>query len=249
MDKPSYAAALFDQLAEPFTAEALFDQMPNTVFFIKNADGCYICVNNTLVKRCGKRSKSELLGCTPSEVFGEDLGRGYEVQDREVIQSGQQLLDKLELHVYQVRELGWCLTSKLPLIGKDGTVVGLVGVSRDLALPDMASSEFEQIAEAVRYAERHLPDPPAVKRLAEMASMSQYQLDRRMRRLFGLSTGQWLLKARIDRASRQLLETRLPVAEIAFDCGYRDQSAFTRQFRRTTGRTPSEFRELRTHEK
>lgn len=239
---------IFELLAEPFTAEALFDQMPNTVFFIKNADGRYACVNNTLVNRSGKRRKTELLGCTPSEIFGDDLGKGYEVQDREVIRSGQQLLDRLELHVYRRRELGWCLTSKLPLIGKDGKVIGLVGVSRDLTMPDVASSEFEQIADAVEYAESHLGDPPTVTRLAEVAAMSTFQLDRRMKRLFGLSTGQWLLKARIDHASRLLLETRLPVAEVAFDCGYTDQSAFTRQFRRTTGRTPSDFRNLRTRD-
>lgn len=233
---------LLEDLAEPFTAEALFDLMPDTVFFIKDADGRYVCVNRTLVNRCRKHSKSELLGRTPSAVFGKHLGEDYEAQDRSVIRSGQQLLDKLELHVYQPRELGWCLTSKLPLFGKQGEVVGLVGVSRDLKLPDVSSSEFEQIAEAIAYAESRLATPPSVVELAAAASMSVYQLDRRMKRLFGLSTGQWLLKTRIDRASRQLLETRLSVTEIALNCGYRDHSAFTRQFRRTTGQTPSEFR-------
>ena len=77
-----------------------------------------------------------------------------------------------------------------------------------------------------------------------MAGMSSYQLDRRMKRIYGLPTGQWLLKSRIDQACRQLLKTEIPVVEIAMDCGYQDQSAFTRQFRRTTGQTPSAFRKL-----
>jgi len=242
MSTRSYVPSLLEDLAEPFTAEALFDLMPDTVFFIKDADGRYVCVNQTLVNRCRKHSKSQLLGRTPSAVFGRRLGKDYEAQDRNVIQSGRQLLDKLELHVYQPRELGWCLTSKLPLIGKDGKVVGLVGVSRDLKLPDVASSEFEQIAEAISYAESRLAAPPTVAELAATASMSVYQLDRRMKRLFGLSTGQWLLKTRIDRASRQLIETELSITDIALDCGYTDHSAFSRQFRRTTGQTPSEFR-------
>ena len=233
---------LLKDLAEPFTAEALFDQMPDTVFFIKDAGGRYVCVNRTLVNRCRRHSKSQLLGRTPSAVFGRRLGRDYEAQDQSVIRSGRQLVDKLELHVYQPRELGWCLTSKLPLTGKDGQIVGLVGISRDLKLPDAASSEFEQIAEAISYAESRLSAPPSVTELAATAAMSVYQLDRRMKRLFGLSTGQWLLKIRIDRASRRLIETRLSVTEIALDAGYRDHSAFTRQFRRTTGQTPSEFR-------
>ena len=236
---------LFELLAEPFTAEAMFDLIPNIVFFMKNAAGCYVCVNHTLVKRSGKQSKSELVGCTPSQILGARLGKGYEEQDRKVLDSGRELVDELELHVYQTRELGWCLTSKLPMLGKNGEIVGLVGVSRDLKMPDVTSNDFAHIADAVEYAETHLAESPTLAQLAEAASMSIYQLDRRMKRLFGLSTGQWLLKTRIHHAGRQLLETNLPIVEIAMDSGYTDQSAFTRQFRGATGQTPSEFRNLR----
>ena len=237
-------ARLFEQLAEPFTAEALFDQIPETVFFIKDAGGRYLCVNDTLVVRCGRRSKSQLLGRTPSEIFGEELGRGYEAQDREVLRSGRQLIGKLELHVYQPKGMGWCLTHKLPLHGRDGRVVGLVGVSRDLAAPDLKDRDLGQIAATLEGARSRLEAPPSVKEMAVSASLSVYQLDRRMKRLFGLSTGQWLLKQRIEHACQELVETQLPIVRIALDCGYADQSAFTRQFRRTTGYTPSEFRRV-----
>ena len=235
---------LLEGLAEPFTAEALFDQIPETVFFIKDAEGRYLCVNDTLVARCGKRSKLQLLGRTPSEIFGEDLGRGYEAQDREVLRSGRQLIGKLELHVYRRSGMGWCLTHKLPLLGQDGSVVGLVGVSRDLAAPDLKDWDLGGLASTLADAESRLDAPPSVKEMAASASLSVYQLDRRMKRLFGLSAGQWLLKQRIEHACRALVETEHPIAGIALDCGYADQSAFTRQFRRTTGYTPSEFRRV-----
>ena len=246
MSIDSLAGALLADLAEPFTAEALFDQMEDTVFFIKNSEGRYVCVNQTLVARSGQQRKSDLLGCTPSEIFGEDLGRGFEVQDREVIRSGSQLIDKLELHVYQPRKTGWCLTTKLPLHGATGEVIGLVGVSRDLALAVDRSAGSGDVARAIAYAESRVSSPPSVERLAEVASMSPYQLDRRMRSLFGLSTGRWLLRLRMDQACHQLHQSTLPIAEIALACGYSDQSAFTRQFGRSTGMTPSDFRALRS---
>jgi len=244
VDEGSPLVHLLEQLAEPFTAEALFDQMPETVFFIKNAEGQYICVNDTLVGRTGQRNKAQLLGRTPSEVFGDELGRSYEAQDREVLHSGRQMLGKLELHVYQPRRTGWCLTTKLPLRNRDGQVVGLVGVSRDLAAPDLKGWDFGQIAAALALAKSRLETPPSIQEMAVAAGLSVYQLDRRMKRLFGLSTGQWLLKVRIEHACQELADTLRPIAQIAFDCGYADQSAFTRQFRRTTGCTPSEFRRL-----
>ncbi|MGB5689633.1 MAG: AraC family transcriptional regulator [Woeseiaceae bacterium] len=237
--------AFLEQLSEPFAAEALFDHMPDTVFFIKDRDGRYVSVNQTLVERCGLRDKSDLLGRRPSDVLGETLGRGYEQQDQMVLETGQKLVDQLELHTVRSKDIGWCLTTKMPLFGKDDAIVGLVGISRDLRLPDMTSDDFAHIADAIRFAEQCISRRPAIAELAGIAGMSIYQLDRRMKRVFGLTTGQWVLKTRISHASRVLVETDLPIADIALEAGYADQSAFTRQFRRSTGLSPSAYRRVR----
>jgi AraC-like DNA-binding protein len=64
-----------------------------------------------------------------------------------------------------------------------------------------------------------------------------------MRRVFRLTPGQFILKVRMDEAMRRLRKTMDPLTEIAFDCGYSDQSAFTRQFHQTVGLSPGEFRQ------
>ena len=237
--------AFFEQLSEPFAAEALFDHMPDTVFFIKDRDGRYVSANRTLVERCGLRDKSQLLGRRPSDVLGETLGRGYEQQDQAVFETGQKLIDQLELHTVRSREIGWCLTTKMPLFTKGGAIAGLVGISRDLRIPDMKSDDFAHISDAIRFAEQRISRRPTIAELASIAGMSIYQLDRRMQRVFGLTTGQWVLKTRITHASRVLVESDLPVADVALEAGYADQSAFTRQFRRSTGLSPSEYRRVR----
>ena len=236
---------LLGQLDTPFTAEALFDLMPDIVFFIKDISGRYLVANQTLVERSGKKDKSEVIGRTPAQLLGAELGESFEAQDRHVLRTGQPLTDLLELHVSRSRTTGWCLTSKLPLTGSTGEVVGLVGVSRDLRLPDMTGEDFEHISAAVHYAESHLAESPGNNTLANVAGMSPYQLDRRMKRVFGLTTGQWLLKTRISEAQRLLIESDAPIATIALEVGYGDQSAFTKQFRRATGVPPSVFRRMR----
>jgi AraC-like DNA-binding protein len=237
--------AFFDQLAEPFTGESVFDQLPDIVFFIKDIEGRYLCVNRTLAERCGLQDKGQLLGKKPSDVLGDTLGRAYEQQDHHVIRTGQRLVDQLELHLTRSRDVGWCLTTKVPLYASDGAIAGLAGVSQDLRLPDINTDDFVHIADAIHYAERNLAKRPAIRELARVAGMSIYQLDRRMRRVFRLTTGQWLLKSRISHASAILIETSLPIADVALRAGYADQSSFTRQFRRSTGLAPSEYRKLR----
>ncbi len=224
--------------------ETLFDQMADTVFFTKDLTGRYASVNLTLVERCQKTSRSDIVGRRPTDVFDPELGRTYEAQDENILRSGRVLTNKLELHLYGPNRTGWCLTTKIPLRDRSGGIVGLVGVSRDLALPDFTNHDLAGISAAIDYAEDHLGDPPTVTRLAEVAGMSTYQLDRRIRRVYGLTTGQWLLRARLDHACLLLVETGLHIAVVAASCGYRDQSTFARQFRRTTGLTAGRFRSL-----
>jgi AraC-like DNA-binding protein len=52
----------------------------------------------------------------------------------------------------------------------------------------------------------------------------------------------WLTSVRLDAAMRALEGSSAPVAEIAQACGFGDQSAFTRRFRRHVGLTPTAYR-------
>lgn len=233
------------QLADPITGEELFDHLPNVVYFMKDDQGAYLVVNQTLVIRCGLKNKQDLLGKTSLQILGIPLGEQFTEQDRQVLSTGQPLLSQLELHLHTNGQVGWCLTTKLPLRNRQQQVIGLVGVSQDLRLPDIQTREYQQVAAAVQFAEKHLSGPPRLAQLAEIAGMSIYQLDRRMQRVFGLTTGQWLLKTRIDRAQRLLHESEQSIAWIAQEVGYSDQSAFSRQFRVATGLRPREFRAAR----
>jgi AraC-like DNA-binding protein len=237
-------AQLFEQLDNPFTAETLFDGLHDTVYFIKNLDGQYVVVNATLVERCGLKRKTEVLGRTSDQLLRSPFGERFAEQDRVVLQSGKPLVGQLELHLYASRDLGWCLTNKHPLRGKDGRNVGLVGFSRDLGKPNESTEDFERVGKVVKLATKNLSSPVSVAQLAKIARLSRYQLDRRMRIVFGLNTGQWLLKLRIDLACERLRDTDDAIVDVALQVGYADQSAFTRQFRRATGLSPTQYRKV-----
>ena len=71
------ASAFFDNLDGPFTGEALFDEIDDTVYFLKERDGRYAVVNRTLAKRCGLRVKADLVGRSPAELFPEPIGSQF----------------------------------------------------------------------------------------------------------------------------------------------------------------------------
>lgn len=233
---------LFSQLAEPFTGEALFDCLPDLVFFIKNRRCEYVVMNQTLVERCGRREKSELIGRRADELFPAPLGASYLAQDESVLRHGTAILNQLELHFYASGGRGWCLTNKLPLRDKNGQVIGLVGISRDLRSANERGEDYSAVAEVVQHIRKNFGETLRVPELAARAGLSGYQFEQRIRKLFQITAGQLIQKTRMEAAVRRLRETNDPIATVALDCGYSDQSAFTRQFRQTVGLSPSEYR-------
>lgn len=237
-------SALGAAIADPFFAEALFDALPDVVFFVKDAEGRYVVVNQALVQRCGQRDKSALLGRTANELFAHPFGQTYVAQDRAVLAGGADIDNQLELHLYPNRDPGWCLTRKAALRDAAGRIVGLTGISRDLAMADRKNPAYGKVAAAVSLIQEGYGEEISLAALARTAHMSVAQIERYFLRIFQLTPRQMIIKTRVEAASR-LLTGSASVAEIAQRCGYGDHSAFTRQFKATTGLTPSQYRQLR----
>lgn len=236
-------AALIDNV---FFSEALFDALPDVVFFVKDAQGRYLVVNQTLVRRCGLKQKSALVGRAAAQVFPSAFGSLYQEQDRQVLAGGSEFRDQLELHLYPDRDPGWCLTHKVALRDKQGNIVGLAGISRDLAMPDNAHPVYGRIAAAAHFIHAHYDQAIQLADLARITGLSASQIERYFHKIFYLTPRQMIIKARLDAASKMLADASGAgsVTEIALACGYHDHSAFTRQFKATVGMTPSEYRAL-----
>lgn len=244
MDHSELQQAFFEELYEPFTGETLFDQLADLTFFIKNAKGQYIVVNQTLANRCGFQSKEDLIGRTPEDVYPNPFGQEYRQQDEKILNRGMPIINKLEIQIAPSLDLCWCLTTKVPLHGRDRSIVGIAGVSRDLKPYNKKSEDYGRIAKSVNYIKEHYSESLKVDELAEMADLSTYQYEQRMQKIFSLTAGQFIQKTRIEAALWQLRETENPAIHIALDCGYADQSAFSRQFKKTTGFSPVRYRDI-----
>ena len=222
--------------------EALFDQVPDTVFFQKDHLCRYMSVNQTLVERCGLKTKNDLIGHSAVEVFPTPLGAQIAAQDQGVLQAGKSIRAKLELHLYARGLRGWCLTWKEPLRNGKGDVIGLAGLSRDLRPPASLQTDLPDIANAMQHIEDNISAPLKLADLAKLAGLTDYQLAKRVRGLFGITLGQYITRARIDHACDRLRRDNEAISAIALACGYSDQAAFSRQFRQSVGLSPAAYR-------
>jgi len=220
------------------TLEAVFDAVPDVVFFVKDADARYLAVNHTLVVRAGVASKDALRGRRADEVFAAPLGRSYTEQDQQVLRTARPVIDRLELHHYPGGAQGWGLSSKFPL--SHGR--GVVGLSRDLRRPNDRHPEFVRLAAAIGDLEAAFDTAVRITAIARRRGLSVERFERLAREVFGISPRELLVRRRIERAAQLLRDSDEGVAAIAAACGYADHSAFARQFKATVGLTPSQFR-------
>ena len=234
--------SFFESLGGLLPVDRLFDGVADIVFFVKDAAGRYMAVNDTLATRCGLPNKDAALGHTAEELFPLSLGKVFALQDREILRSGNPIRNHLELHLYPGGRSGWCLTFKEPVMGKNGKIAGICGISRDLHSPDGQGEDFAALSGAIDHIHRHYDEVLRLPGLAEMAGLSVYQFDQRIRSLFHVTAGQYLVKVRIDAACQRLSNTTEAIAQIALSCGYSDQSAFSRQFKQAVGISPLAYR-------
>lgn len=220
----------------------LFNTLPDVVFFVKNGAGRYTHVNLTLVRRLGLTHEGDVIGHHPTELFPDILGARFAAQDQRVL-AGESLEDHLEVHFFPRRVPGWCVTCKYPLRQND-QVTGLIGISRDVGRLDERHPVYDHLLGVLDHLKANYAENVHVETLAKIAGVSVAQLERHFQRVFQLNPMQMLTKLRID-AAMQMLRGTGTIASIGLACGYGDQSAFARKFRKLSGLTPGQYRALR----
>lgn len=221
----------------------LFDQATDTAFFVKDAQGRYLAVNDSLVTRHGWKKKGDVLGKRSAEICAGDFGAVPSRQDDQVLRTGRPLIDQLEMQWHRPQQATWCLTTKLPIRDAQGQIIGLIGFSRDMRTLVEPSEIPVEFAQAIDEFEQTLSAEVNPAWFAKRSKLSPGRLSRLTKRIFDLTPGQMITKIRIAAATKLLQSTDMSVADIAHRCGFYDHSAFTRTFRNATGTTPSKFRQ------
>jgi len=223
-------------------AETLFDEINDTVYFIKDTSGRYLSINSTLVERCGLNSKDDIIGNKVTAIMPLAIGQQFFEQDETVLATKQPIKSKLELHLYADGRQDWCLTWKNPLFDAKGKIAGLCGISRDLRPNSSLGCEYSNISTLLDHIQNNLANNLRHSELTQFSGFSEYQLDKRIKALFGLSLSQYITRERIGLACHKLSHSQTPIIQVALSCGYSDQAAFSRQFKQSVGITPIEYR-------
>lgn len=107
----------------------------------------------------------------------------------------------------------------------------------------LSKTDKKFMSEIIAFTENHLADSDiSIDDLAEHVAVSRSGLNRKLKQLTGISPGEFIKKARIKHACQLLTQSEKSINEIAFECGFSDPKYFSRVFKATTNKTPTEYR-------
>lgn len=114
----------------------------------------------------------------------------------------------------------------------------------NLASARMEIDQDQYMQKALTYIQNHVGEQLTVSQVAKELFIGRTLLFQLSRKYFNLSPRQLITHAKIIRACELLKTTDDSIKNISDMCGYTNQFAFSRAFRRECGIAPSEFRQI-----
>ncbi len=166
--------------------QGLFEHLPGVCFFVKDADGRFMAANALCLKRMGFNSEVEVIGKTDADVHPERVAREIREDDLRVMRSREPLVDRVEALSIRSQAKDWCVTTKLPIFDRAGTVLGVMGFVRPFRSGEMKQASLARLEPVVAFIQKHHGAKIEIPRLAKLAHVSSRQLHRLFQAAFGI---------------------------------------------------------------
>jgi AraC family transcriptional regulator len=222
----------------------------------------YFCVNygGTYIEHFGRRRRI----CRPGMLAFHPAGEAHSQEHRDQIASlnvelgGPWLrrvadlaapLDRpMEFHSDEIAAAGQQIVRELRRPDADSPLAiealtwEILAASAGQRAPVDGKHRPRWLQHAQEQLDAQLREPCSLRGLAKEAGVHPVHFAATFRRVHGCSVGEYQRRRRFQRARTQLADRELPLAQIAADAGFADQSHLTRTFKRLTGLTPSQYR-------
>ena len=182
--------------------KSIFDSIPD-IIFAKDLDGVYTIGNDKFAELFG-RSAKDIVGKTDYEIFPKDLADFFREKDKIALSAGEAQRNEEEV-AYPDGRKAQLDTQKTAIRSPDGTVLGLLGVARDITAQKAAEAA---LAEERKRLQSVLDKGPICVSITGMDGKVLFA-NPIATKLFGLAVGQTVQSVYVDPARRDVLLSRL----------------------------------------
>jgi two-component system sensor histidine kinase/response regulator len=109
----------------------LLEQLPEAIYF-KDTEGRFVRINRTLASWYGLREPGDAVGKTDADFFTPEFAKASDAAEQEILKTGFPSVDVEEKLVWPSGQVVHVAATRLPLRDASGSIVGTLGIFRDL---------------------------------------------------------------------------------------------------------------------
>ncbi len=109
----------------------IIDRIPDAIY-AKDHQARKTLSNVADYNNCGFNSEEDVLGKTDFEIYPIEIAEDFFTDDQKILMQEEKILKKTEKLQKKNGEVKWLKTTKLPLQNKEGNIIGIVGIGRDI---------------------------------------------------------------------------------------------------------------------
>jgi PAS domain S-box-containing protein len=129
----------------------LIDNLPDRIN-VKDTQGRYVLDNSAHLRQMGLSGSATIVGKTVHDFYSPEVAAQLHQQDMAVMSSAQAVIDHEESILDHDGQQRWVLTTRVPILGPDRQVQGMVGMTRDITerkrAEQLLAEKHRQLAEA-----------------------------------------------------------------------------------------------------
>lgn len=125
--------------------DALMDNLPDSIYF-KDRNSRFVKINKATAEKMGLDSPDDAAGKTDFDFFGRDMAEIAYRDEQNIIKTGKPIVDVEYKETYRDREDRWVAITKTPWRDKNGNVIGILGMARDITERKKAEEKVEYLS-------------------------------------------------------------------------------------------------------
>ncbi len=111
--------------------QAIMDYVPDRIYF-KDTQSRFLSVSRALARRIGLENPQEAIGKTDLDFYTPEKALEFFEDEQRILRTGEPLINKVERQVTINGKIAWASVTKVPVRDREGKIVGLVGINRDI---------------------------------------------------------------------------------------------------------------------
>jgi len=137
--------------------ETLLANASDAIYF-KDRDSRFVHFSKSFCQLFDVGDPEVIRGKTDFDFFTEEHARPAFDDEQEIIRTGKPIIGKLEKETHRDGRISWALTTKMPWRDRQGNIIGIFGISKDVTTLKQAENKLANERELLRALLDNIPD-------------------------------------------------------------------------------------------